>query len=232
MFKRFKETQKLNETLFLLLLSAFSLSVLFVRIYYAKNYAFAFLIWNLFLAAVPWIISTFFILFPKIQKKKLILIPGLGLWLMFFPNSPYILTDLFHLRLNLSMPIWFDLVLILSFAWAGLMFGFKSLLDIEKILSQYFKKHTIFIFTALILFLSAFGIYLGRFLRWNSWDIIQEPVNLIYDVADKFVNPFNHPRTWGVTILLGVFLNLAFWSFKYFNQSNKKQHYFNSSKKI
>jgi uncharacterized membrane protein len=66
----------------------------------------------------------------------------------------------------------------------------------------------------LLLFVSGFGIYLGRFLRWNSWDIIQAPFGLLFDVGDRIVNPLAHSRTWGVTISMGILLNMMYWTIK------------------
>jgi len=111
-------------------------------------------------------------------------------------------------------PLWFDLVLILSFAGTGLLFGFISLIDIEKILSSFFSRGKIVFITISFLFLSGFGIYIGRYLRWNSWDIINNPVPLFSDIIHRFANPFSHPRTWGLTIILGILLNLLYFSFK------------------
>ena len=138
----------------------------------------------------------------------------LATWLLFFPNAPYILTDLFHLQRNLDMPIWFDLILILSFAWTGLLFGFLSLWDLEKILSTRFKLVYVRSISILMLFAGSFGIYLGRYLRWNSWDILTEPLNIIYDISDRFINPWQHPRTWGMTIAMFFFLSMMYWSFR------------------
>jgi len=142
------------------------------------------------------------------------LVPVLGSWILFFPNAPYILTDLFHLRVNTKVPIWYDLVLILSFAWTGLLYGLISLFDIERILGVFIHKKIVTIISVFLLFVSGFGIYIGRFLRWNSWDILQAPGALLNDVADRFLNPASHPRTWAVTILMGVFLNMIYWSMR------------------
>lgn len=167
------------------------------RCFYSGSNVFLFLNWNLFLAFIPWACSSIIILYPRLQEKKLIAIALLCIWLLFFPNAPYILTDLFHLKLQLNMPVWFDLALIISYAWTGLLLGFMSLADIEGLLKRFLApKQTIF-FSTLLLFLGSFGIYLGRYLRWNSWDIINEPLKLLYDIGDRFINPFNHPRTWG-----------------------------------
>ncbi|MDR3226533.1 MAG: DUF1361 domain-containing protein, partial [Prevotellaceae bacterium] len=151
---------------------------------------------------------------PNIQKSKISIFVILASWLVFFPNAPYILTDLFHLNQKTSVPIWFDLILILSFAWTGLLFGFLSLLDIEHLLSKYFKQKYISIISTTLLFLGSFGIYIGRYLRWNSWDIITEPFKLIYDISDRIINPLSHTRTWGMTIIMGLFLNMVYWSLR------------------
>ena len=151
---------------------------------------------------------------PQLHRSKWMLALLLCVWLLFFPNAPYILTDLFHLRLNSSMPVWFDLVLILLYAWTGLLFGFLSLWDIESVLRKGVKPWAVSVISVVLLFAGSFGIYIGRYLRWNSWDILTSPFRLLYDIGDRFVNPFAHPRTWGMTLLMGVFLNILYFSFR------------------
>ena len=224
MILELKKAKRLNETLLLFAFSTLCLVLSVIRVFASATPTFLFLNWNLFLAFIPWALSSLLIIYPKLQEKKLAVITLLGTWLLFFPNAPYILTDLFHLKHVVSMPMWFDLLLILSFAWVGLLFGFMSLWDIEKILKQYLIKSrlkgllryrfSIPLFSSVLLFIGSFGIYLGRYLRWDSWDIIAEPFALIYDIGDRFVNPFEHPRTWGVTLLMGLFLNLVYWSLR------------------
>jgi len=124
---------------------------------------------------------------------------------------------LFHLNYKNLAPIWYDLVLIFSFAWAGIILGFATLKDAEKILSERMNKKLIPVFITFILFLISFGIYLGRILRWNSWNILNEPEGLLQDIKERITDPFDHPATWGMTILVGILLNLIWWSFKYFN---------------
>jgi uncharacterized membrane protein len=214
MLKALKETKRLNETIFLGVLTIFCFGISLFRFIYTDTKVFLFLNWNLFLAFIPWALTSLVIIKPKFQKSRLTLIVLLGTWLLFFPNAPYILTDLFHLRLKSAMPIWFDLILILSFAWTGLLFGFLSLWDIEKLLRNFMKRTSVIIISVGLLFIGSFGIYVGRFLRWNSWDILTEPFKLIYDIGDRFINPFEHPRTWGMTIFMGLFLNMIYLSFK------------------
>jgi len=224
MITQLKLARRFNETALLFFFSTFCLILSIYRVAVSESPMFLFLNWNLFLAFIPWFLSSVLIVYPKLQEKKIAVIALLCTWLLFFPNAPYILTDLFHLKHALSMPMWFDLLLILSFAWVGLLFGFMSLWDIERILKRYLVKSrlkgflryrlSVPIFSSALLFVGSFGIYLGRYLRWNSWDIIAEPFALIYDIGDRFINPFEHPRTWGVTLFMGLFLNLVYWSLR------------------
>jgi uncharacterized membrane protein len=209
-----KEKNRLNETIFMGVLSVLCFAFSIFRFLYSDTRTFLFLNWNLFLAFVPWFLSSFAIIKPQMQQYKLIIALLMFVWLLFFPNAPYILTDLFHLRLRASMPIWFDLVLILCFAWTGLLFGFLSLWDIEKVLKTRFSATFVSFISICLLFLGSFGIYVGRYLRWNSWDIIREPFGLLYDIGDRLISPIEHPRAWGMTLFMGIFLNMIYWSFR------------------
>lgn len=213
MIRQLKNANRFEETLFLGFISfaCFALSVF--RLVYTDKTTFLFLNWNLFLAFIPWLFSTILSIYPKLRTRKIASSILVILWLLFFPNAPYILTDLFHLRHSQNMPLWFDLVLILSFAWTGLLFGIFSLWDIEKILALQIRKKFLPIITIGLLFLGAYGIYLGRYLRWNSWDIISETSALLYDIRDSIVNPLHNLKAWGVTLFMGLFLNMVYWSF-------------------
>ena len=88
-------------------------------------------------------------------------------------------------------------------------------MDIECILGSKLNKKLLPVLSSLLLFLGSFGIYLGRYLGWNSWDILQEPFKLFYDIGDRLINPFHHPRTWGMTIFMFLFLSMIYWSFRF-----------------
>ncbi|HLO59871.1 MAG TPA: DUF1361 domain-containing protein [Bacteroidales bacterium] len=214
MIRELKESNRYKETIFLGALSILCFSLSIFRLLYSDTRLFLFLNWNLFLAFLPWLFTSLILVYPRFQNVKLNFILVI-LWLLFFPNAPYILTDLFHLRLNSTMPIWFDLVLILSFAWTGLMFGFMSLWDIENLLSKKINKKLIPFISLSLLFLGSFGIYIGRYLRWNSWDVIRQPYSLAYDIGDRIINPFHHRQTWGMTLFMFIFLTIIYWSFKF-----------------
>jgi uncharacterized membrane protein len=216
MLIQLKQMNRGNTTLLLAGMSLFSFALSVLRFLVTGTHSYIFLNWNLFLAFIPWIISTSLVAYGINKRWATGML--IFIWLLFFPNSPYILTDLFHLRSVSTAPIWFDLILILSFAWTGLLYGFQSLMDIECLVSKYMNKVWLFILTTGFLFLSAFGIYLGRFLRWNSWDIVSDPLGLLQDICNQIIHPFAHPQTWGFTLLIGVLLNMMYWSLKLVRQ--------------
>lgn len=215
MYQRLKETNRLNISVLIGLMSAFCFSVSIFRVDYSDTRHFLFLNWNLFLAFFPWALTSLAILYPQLQRNKLMIFSLLFVWLVFFPNAPYILTDLFHLSKNSSMPIWFDLLLILSFAWTGLIYGFMSLWDIEEMLLKFLSRKQVTAISITCMFLGGFGIYLGRYLRWNSWDILNRPASLLGDIANRFIYPFDHLRTWGLTLFMGLFLTMLYFTFRF-----------------
>ena len=195
----------------LILSLALSVSLVGARVLYTGSIFYLFLVWNLILAGTPYLIS-------ERLKYKSGLNFGSGaqmlLMILFLPNAPYITTDLFHLRGNFGDSIWYDTLLILSFAWSGLLLFFHSLNNIGEFAGQWLsptKKR--FVLIVLIL-LSAYGIYIGRYLRFNSWDVISAPEILFSQMTDHFVDPFSHKRTWGMTLLYGVFLLSSYFSFQ------------------
>lgn len=188
----------------LLFSSLTSTLLLLFRIFYFHELMYCFLIWNLFLAWIPMLLVSFIPNKPEKISFRLILL--LCLWLLFFPNSPYIITDLIHLRSKQAIPMWFDIVLIVSFAWNGLILGFISLLEIHKILFTKLKTALCWSIISFLLVLSSFGVYLGRFERWNSWDIVTNPFSLFLNILNKIIHPFANTQAISVTLVFSVFL--------------------------
>lgn len=196
---------------------AFSLALLGVRIWHAKSLFYGFLVWNLFLATLPFIISTY--LTGLYKPKLLVLACGLMIWLLFLPNAPYIVTDLMHLKWSADTKIWLDVLLVTSFAWNGLILCFLSLFDVHRLLSHRFGSVMANVWIVPILILCGFGVYLGRFLRWNSWDVIQHPQLLFEDIMERVMYPHLHLKTWGMTFGFASFIGLGFWLFREFANS-------------
>lgn len=213
MIEYLKENRLLNIALLLFLFSSFGICLSIYRVIFSGSFMYLFLIWNLVLAFIPWLLSTFLLSKNKsIRGFKLSIM--LITWLLFFPNCPYILTDLFHLHKATEMPMWYDLILILTYAFTALILGILSLLDIEKIALMNLRKPFATLLLIILLFVSSFGVYVGRYLRWNSWDVLTNPISIFHDIAVRIRFPQHHLQTWGVTIVLGVFLNLVFFSMK------------------
>jgi len=144
-------------------------------------------------------------------------------WLIFFPNALYIVTDLIHLEQETSVPKWYDAVLLFSSSVTGLMMAFVSLLRVEKFFIYKFNHRLADAGILSVLFLGSFGVYLGRFLRWNSWDIISNPSSLLFSIVRRFVFPFQYLQTWGITLILTTLFYLLYLAIKklpgYLNQA-------------
>ncbi len=190
--------------------TALSVFLLFFRVQWSGTLFYAFLVWNLFLAWIPFICSVFLLEAKHKRQTPVVLLFLFACWLLFFPNSPYILTDLFHLKVRHEIPLWFDLILILSFAWNGLLLGFSSLLNIQQFLKHYFSKSTIHIFVFTLFVLCGFGIYLGRYPRFNSWDVVTNPIALFTDIISMVTHPLKNTRMVGVTVFFSVFLIVSY----------------------
>ena len=186
----------------------FSISLFLFRVAYTGSIHYAFLLWNLFLAFLPLGIST--IMVQKKNRRWLhYIFPGI-LWLLFLPNAPYIITDFIHLEEAIKVPLWFDLILILVFAWNGLMFWLISIFQFNYILQDKLKPLINGMILQFIIFLSALGVYLGRYGRWNSWDFFIDPFEIVEKVIYMTLHPKDFPGFYGMTIIIYIFLALLF----------------------
>jgi uncharacterized membrane protein len=197
-----------RHTLFLLAALLFSsglaAAIWFVRFIYTDSIVFIFLLWNLFLAWLP-------VLFALLARRNLASRLGRwlwgGLWLLFFPNALYLLTDLLHLGNAPQVPLWYDMIMLFTFALAGLFLGFASLFWMQELVAKTWNRLTGWLFVLGVLGLSSFGVYIGRFLRWNSWDALLNPITLLRGLAAHLLVRSQFVETAAVTLLLtAVFL--------------------------
>lgn len=206
-FNRFKMISLLTISM------ALSIVLLFIRIKLHQSFYLLFLVWNLFLAIIPFVITTGLISTKKINKLTLFFF--FGIWLLFLPNAPYIVTDLMHLTRSDQQYLWLDILVVMSFAFNGLIVFFLSLSDMEKLLKQYFNPKVLTLIMLSIIILTAFGIYLGRFLRHNSWEIIINPLNILTDIFEIIFQP--NIEAWLFTLTFGSFLAISYWMLKGFS---------------
>jgi uncharacterized membrane protein len=195
----------------LLFASGVCLALVAAKIVLGRKLYFAFLVWNLFLAWVPLI----FALLACDQARQARPSRGrfvafAGAWLLFFPNAPYIFTDLIHLTRSGLRHYWVDMILILACAVTGLVVGFVSLFLMQTLVRRRFGWFAGWLFSATIAGLSGIGIYVGRFLRLNSWDAILRPVKLFRELGGWLADPWGQPTSPAFPIVFGTFIFIAY----------------------
>jgi uncharacterized membrane protein len=197
----------------------FSVAMVGFRVLYSGHTFFLFLVWNLFLAYIPYVISS--LLLKRIDwienTPKLIFISIA--WLLFIPNSFYIITDLVHLEYRYVAPFWYDLMLILSFVWNGILLGILSVRQMEKIIAAKWQVKTEVYFIYPVMFLNALGVYIGRYLRFNSWDVVTNPFQLASDIIYLFVHPVQNRFDWSMILCYSLFMTLVYITMKKLSRS-------------
>lgn len=177
------ESKKTTEPLIFLSIIAIIFNLARLDVWGTTNLLY--LIWNLFLAWVPYLISLFLI---KKNTRPIYFIPVFLIWLLFFPNALYLVTDSLHIITSSPALLWYDSLLFFFFGLIGLLLGILSLFHVH----QYLKTHLNYFFSEisvfLICFISSFGIYLGRFERFNSWDVFLNPNQLLKNSFDISTN--------------------------------------------
>ena len=189
----------------LALLSLFSVALVLARYAYAGEARFGGLIWNLFLAWIPFGLAILVYDRHRAGARASSLLALGALWLLFLPNAPYIVTDFKHLEPTARAPLWFDVVVIAAPAWTGMLLGFLSLYLVQAVVRQLAGRSAGWLVAIGALGLSSFGVYLGRVLRWNSWDVLTDP-SLLAQLDGVLVEP----RAIAMTILLSGFLTLSY----------------------
>ncbi|MEM7113620.1 MAG: DUF1361 domain-containing protein [Chloroflexota bacterium] len=212
---------KKNTVLAVLAIASLFASLLAVgRYYFSDNLRFTFLIWNLFLAWLP--VGFAYLAYRQLNNgnqaasKLPFTLLFIGLWLLFLPNAPYLVTDFVHLRPMKNTPLWYDALMIFSFAMTGLLLGFVSLAWLQTAVQQRYGRLSGWLFALSSLTMTGFGVYIGRFLRWNSWDILTQPSSLITNLLQNFVVPNLATDAWGwslslVGMLVGSYVLLMSW---------------------
>lgn len=197
----------------LVALSAVVVGLVAFRVAYTRTADQTNLVWNLFLAWIPLVLAL--LLYDRHARRAgLTTLAGLGLlWLLFFPNAPYIVTDFKYLAQSTGEAFWFDGVLIGTAALTGLLLGFVSLYLLHAIVRRGVGSRRSWLFVLAVLGLSSFGVYLGRVLRWNSWDVFVRPGSLAAEVAEALVNPLAHPKPIAIMLLFTSFLAVGYLAF-------------------
>ncbi len=181
------------------------------RVVYTDSRRHTGLIWNLFLAWIPFILAYFA---HTISWKRIwlyLVMPFIAiLWLLFFPNAPYMLTDLQDLARSggVGAPLWYDVLIVVWCSWTGTLLGVISLYLMQDIIFRTVGRWAGWVFVLVISGLSSFGIYIGRFVRLNSWDILQNPAETTMEILGIVIDP--SMRLAAFTILYTFFFLFIF----------------------
>lgn len=197
--------------------SAISVGLFLLRVLIYRDTNFWYLNWNLLLAWVPlglsyWFVSHLAAKQPFNTKAKILAL----LWLVFLPNAFYLATDFIHLQESSARTLLFDVVLMLSFTFNGFVLGYISVYSVHYTLLKRLPARIAHAIIAGSFLLCGFAIYLGRYLRWNTWDIVLNPAGLVFDVSERFLNPSLHTQTFWTTGLFFVFIGAFYvvaWRF-------------------
>lgn len=191
----------------LLLLAFIASGLLIIRISASDSSRFSFLFWNLFLASIPLAIAWWLAMrvrdYGWLRPKQIILTV---LWIAFLPNSFYIITDLIHLRQNYEADPLYDITLLTGFILSGLSLGYASVYLVHQEFLKRVRERTAYGVLAILFLAVSFAISLGRYTRWNTWDIILQPAGLLFDVSDRFINPEVHAGTYQITVSMALLL--------------------------
>jgi uncharacterized membrane protein len=191
--------------------SAACVALVFGQIITTHNFQYGCLVWNLFLAWLPLVFALLAAdKFMSTSASDWRFLSLAGAWLLFFPNAPYIFTDLIHLRTYYYGHFWVDLTLILLCALTGLVLGFVSLYLMQAVVAQMLGRLASWLFIAAVAALSGFGIYLGRFMRFNSWDVLVRPRQLYRGIGNWVADPLAHDHSLGFPFIFGAFLFVSY----------------------
>lgn len=191
-----------------------------------STFDFRYMLGNLFLAWLP--LGFILWLLNVLTRKRWSSWEGVAvslLWLVFLPNSFYMISDFIHLQDADPTYVLYDVVMLASFVFTGLVLGFSSLYLFHKELARRVLPHTALVVVALLLLVCSFAIYIGRDLRWNSWDVIVSPGGLLFDISDRLITPHEYPELLRTTLsfwaLLGSMYFTAWWNLRLLHRLNK-----------
>lgn len=172
-----------------------------------QDLTYSYLIWNLFLAWLPLLFAVRLV--SILRYKRWSSWEALGwsfLWLIFLPNSFYMISDFIHLQETTRVDLLFDTLMFTSFIYTGVTLGFSSLYLVHLQLKRRFTGRVANGWVAFTLFVCSAAVYVGRDLRWNSWDILTNPGGLLFDVSDRILHPSAYPQMLVIIISFWVLL--------------------------
>jgi uncharacterized membrane protein len=199
----------------LVVASAACSALVAARVTHTGRTTYTFLVYNLALAWIPVAFAAAAYALGGVRSRtSAVLLAGCSAgWLLFFPNAPYLVTDLVHLKVHANRLFWFDVLTLPSFAWTGMALGFLSLFLMQRLVEDRAGRVWSWLFVGVALPAAAFGIYLGRFRRWNSWDLVLDPVSLVADVLGTLLHPAQNAAVGAFCAVLAGVMFVAYLVF-------------------
>lgn len=198
----------------LVLASFSSIGLYLFGAYRNQNDAYSYMVWNLFLAWLPLVFIAWLLL--VLRRKRWSSWEGISvsfLWLFFLPNSFYMISDFIHLQDAPRVDVLYDAVMLMSFACTGLLLGYLSLVLFHLELRRRLAARSVRKVVGSVLLACSFAVYMGRELRWNSWDVLFNPAGILFDVSNRVLRPLEYPGMFVTVIaffvLLGTFYVVA-----------------------
>ncbi|HET9173960.1 MAG TPA: DUF1361 domain-containing protein [Candidatus Saccharimonadales bacterium] len=205
-----------NEFIAALIGATFAALVLYGwGVYRNHSFYYGYLTWNLFLAWLPLLFATWLMRLLRTKLWSDWIPLGVSiLWVLFLPNSFYLISDFIHLNNVPTVDVLFDTVMFSAFIYTGVLIGITSVYLVHRELRKRLTAVTSAVLIAGTLLVSSFAIYIGRDLRWNSWDVVTNPGGLLFDISDRILHPSAYHQMFVTTIsffiLLGSMYVLAY----------------------
>ena len=181
------------------------------RILFVREYGYLYMNWNLFLALVP----VFFVYLYEKEHVPFLRFLTFILWFLFFPNAVYLVTDFIHLRTSgPDWMLWYDGMMLFLYASVGVLSSSFSLMRMKENIFHSFHRMNRGVFLFTVALLSSFGIYLGRYIRMNSWDMVLHPVSAIQQIINTIGDKYAHPVFLMTIVFFTMFIIVMEISFE------------------
>lgn len=197
----------------LIFASTFASVLFFIRMIVSQSSAFDFMLLNLLLAWIPFVFSS---MIARIVRHHLAQTDRIAmgifslLWLLFLPNAPYMVTDFIHLRSRALVPMWYDILLLTTFTFLGFWLWIISVRQMHHVMLRFYSAKVGWVIVGIILALCCFGVGVGRFMRWNSWDVLLSPQKMLSEFIFLFWSPYAFGNTVGLSVVLFFLLGCVY----------------------
>lgn len=194
-----------------------SVALFFAGAWRNHSLTFDYLIYNLFLAWIPLFLTVWL---QRMLRKRLWsnwapFVLTL-FWLGFLPNSFYMISDYIHLQEVSRVDLIYDVIMFSSFILNAFIVGLVSLYAVHAELRKRVSLKASWWMISATIFLISFAIYIGRDLRWNTWDVLLNPASILFDVSDRLLAPHEHPEmfttTFGFAVLIGSIYSVVWYA--------------------